>query len=124
MWLYMKESRMAAVAGAARDELEGKACGIPYLAKKRARCSEFPVRSSGQDSVLASQVVLKAWSEGQGAIPALRSVEKYFHERSANADLSTALRSGRDDKGEGGASGESGGRTEAVFITLGEPKAN
>jgi hypothetical protein len=33
------------------------------------------------------------------------SVEKHFHERTAEtADLSTALRSGRDDKGEGGAS--------------------
>jgi len=30
------------------------------------------------------------------------------------ADLSTTLRSGRDDKGEGGASRESGGRTETV----------
>jgi hypothetical protein len=47
------------------------------------------------------------------------SVEKHFQERPANADLSTTLRSGRDDKGEGGASGESGGRTGARFHHLG-----
>jgi hypothetical protein len=41
MWLYMKESRMAAVAGAARDELEGKACGIPYLAKNERDAPNF-----------------------------------------------------------------------------------
>jgi hypothetical protein len=38
------------------------------------------------------------------------------------ADLSTALRSGRDDKGKGGASGKSSCWTEAVFITLDGPK--
>jgi hypothetical protein len=46
------------------------------------------------------------------------SVEKHFQERPANADLSTTLRSGRDDKGECGASGESGGRTGARFHHL------
>ena len=35
------------------------------------------------------------------------------------ADLSTTLRSGRDDKGEGGASIECGCRTEAIFHHLG-----
>jgi hypothetical protein len=34
----------------------------------------------------------------------ISSLEKHFHEETA--DLSTALRSGRDDKGEGGASGD------------------
>jgi hypothetical protein len=37
----------------------------------------------------------------------------------STADLSTTLRSGRDDKGKGGASEECGGRTEAVFHHLG-----
>jgi hypothetical protein len=115
---------MAAVAGAVRDELEGKACGI-HISRKtsemlRISCTQL---WTGQRARL-SGCLERCWSEGQGAIPPLRSVEKHFHERAANADLSTALRSGRDDKGEGGASGESGGRTEAVFITLGEPKAN
>src|SRR6202046_2661487 len=46
-------------------------------------------------------------------------VEKHSQGRSADtADLSTTLRSGRDDKGEGGASGECGGRTGAAFITV------
>ena len=46
-------------------------------------------------------------------------VEKHFQGRTADtADLSTTLRSGRDDKGESGASGECGGRIEAVFITV------
>src|ERR1700677_2095823 len=35
------------------------------------------------------------------------------------ADLSTALRSGRDDKGEGGASGDNSCRTGAAFHRLG-----
>ena len=39
------------------------------------------------------------------------------------ADLSTALRSGRDDKGEGGASGKVVAEQEPFFITLGGPKA-
>jgi hypothetical protein len=39
-------------------------------------------------------------------------------------DLSTTLRFGRDDKGEGGASIESGCWTEAFFITLGGPQAH
>ena len=39
---------------------------------------------------------------------ALRSVEKHSQEGTADtADLSTTLRSGRDDKGEGGASSDS-----------------
>ena len=56
---------------------------------------------------------------------ALRSVEKHFQERLATADLSTTLlrSSGRDDKGKGGASGESGGRIEAVFHHLGWAEA-
>ena len=37
----------------------------------------------------------------------LRSVEKHFQEGHQHRDLSTALRFGRDDKGEGGASMES-----------------
>jgi hypothetical protein len=37
-----------------REGLEGKTCGIPHLAKKRARCPEFPVLSSGQDRVCGS----------------------------------------------------------------------
>ena len=46
-------------------------------------------------------------------------VEKHFQGRTADtADLSTALRFGRDDKGEGGASIECGCRTEAIFHHL------
>ena len=53
-------------------------------------------------------------TKGRAALPATvvaeqDLVEKHFQDEIAeNADLSTALRSGRDDKGEGGASGESG----------------
>jgi hypothetical protein len=39
-------------------------------------------------------------------------------------DLSAALRFGRDDKGEGGASMESGLGQKAFFITLGGPQAH
>ena len=47
-------------------------------------------------------------------------VEKHFQARTADtADLSTALRSGRDDKGEGGASRDSSCRTGAAFHRLG-----
>jgi hypothetical protein len=43
-----------------------------------------------------------------GLWPMTSSVEKHLHERTADtADLSTTLRSGRDDKGEGGASSNS-----------------
>ena len=54
-------------------------------------------------------------------------VENISRERTAEtADLSTTLlrSSGRDDKGEGGDSGECGGRTGAVFIASGGPKAH
>ena len=65
-------------------------------------------------------------TKGRAALPAtvvaeqvpffITSAETHFQERTADtADLSTTLRSGRDDKGEGGASGESGGRIGAVF---------
>jgi putative endonuclease len=52
----------------------------------------------------------EAWSK-QPQVPPLRfaPVEKHFQARTADtADLSTTLRSGRDDKGEGGASIECG----------------
>jgi hypothetical protein len=57
-----------------------------------------------------------------GPSTALRSVEKHFQQRTTvTADLSTTLlrSSGRDDKGEGGASIEGGCRTEAIFYHLG-----
>src|SRR5580658_1616256 len=50
-------------------------------------------------------------------------VENHSQERTADtADLSTTLRSGRDDKGEGGASIERGCRTDAIFHHLGRPE--
>src|ERR1700684_1937568 len=52
-------------------------------------------------------------------------VEKHFQGRTADtADLSTTLRSGRDDKGEDGASSNSRCGTGAVFIALGGPEAH
>src|SRR6202021_3145253 len=57
-----------------------------------------------------------------GRRPMTSPVEKHSQERSADtADLSTTLRSGRDDKGDGGASIECGCRTEAIFHHLGRP---
>jgi hypothetical protein len=49
----------------------------------------------------------------------LRSVEKHFQEKTAKPQVpSTALRSGRDDKGEGWRF------QEPFFITLGGPRAH
>ena len=51
-------------------------------------------------------------------------VEKHFQEGTADtADLSTTLRSGRDDKGEGAASIECA-EQDPFFITLGGPLAH
>ena len=48
----------------------------------------------------------------------------HFQEGRGTADLSTALRFGRDDKGEGGSSMESGLGQKPFFITLGGPQAH
>src|ERR1700735_3855065 len=60
-----------------------------------------------------------------GLWPMTSPVEKHFQERTADtADLSTTLRSGRDDKGEGGASSNSSCGTGPVFHRLWGPKAH
>src|SRR5580698_2021489 len=50
---------------------------------------------------------------------------KHFHEGTADtADLSTTLRSGRDDKGEGALPATVVAEQDPFFITLGGPKAH
>ena len=81
--------------------------GFARAAGRTADPSTTLLRSSGRDDKGEGWLRLEGLRDGkkQQVVP-LHSVEKHFQE--GTSDLSTTLRSGRDDKGKGGASIDSG----------------